>query len=393
MRTLLAALLVTLATAAGAAAAIPPDLSDDPLDRGTLLALPSVYRVDVVLHVDALRTAAGARIALPAAARELPSETGTAVAVAPGGWLVTAAHVAAPDDATLARLARQSSLAVQDRAHGDAAAEDWVERTGAIPVGARAVVTVTQADAGAGSTHSRTYPAVDVRRSDAVDLALIRIDANTAPALEMDEAASSGTAVATIGFGRGSTLDGPQPGKMEPSIRRGTITRSGNLEDATGSRQAILISVPVERGDSGGPVIDTAGNVRGIVTQKTAHGGIAERATEVRRLLEENRIIPGSGHTAEAFREAMNALWRLDLAPAETGFTSTLASFPAHTLAGRERDRAQELAAGTFRLRAADWRGGVLLAVGVLALLAAAACAVALVRPFPGRSRRAAGGQ
>jgi len=392
VRTLLAGLLVTLATAAGAAAAIPSDLSGDPLDRATLLALPSVYRVEAKLHVDALRTAAGDRVALPPGAREIP-EAGAAVAVAPNGWLVTAAHVAAPDDATLARLAYQSSLAVRGKAHPDAAAKDWVERTGAVPVGARAVVTVTQADAGAGPSRSRSYPAVVVRRSETADLALVRIDARTAPALELDEAASSGTPVATIGFGHGSTLDGPQPGKLEPSIRRGAINRSGNLEDAAGSRQAVLISAPVEHGDSGGPVVDAAGSVRGIVTQKTPHGGIAERATEVRRLLEENRIIPGAGHTAEAFRGAMDALWRLDLAPAQTGFSSTLASFSAHTLAPQERARAQELAASTFRLRAADRRQGVLLAVGALALLAAAACAVALARLSPGSTRRAAGGQ
>ena len=392
MRTLLAALLVTFATATGAAGAIPSDLSDDPLDRGTLLALPSVYRVEVVLHVDALRTAAGERIALPAEARDI-REAGAAVAVAPGGWLVTAAHVAAPDDATLARLAYQTSLALRDRAHGDAAAEDWVERTGAVPVGREAVVTVTQADVGAGSIHSRAYPALAVRRSATADLALIRIEAKAAPALELDEAASSGTPVVTIGFGRGSTLDGAQPGKLEPSIRRGVINRSGNVDDAAGSRQAILISAPVERGDSGAPVVDTAGRVRGIVTVKTIRGGRAERATEVRQLLEANRIIPGAGHTAEAFGGSMDALWRLDLAAADTGFASTLASFPAHTLAGRERDRAQEMAASTFSLRAADRREGVLLAVGVLALLAAAACAAALLRPFPGRARRSAGGQ
>jgi hypothetical protein len=89
----------------------------------------------------------------------------------------------------------------------------------------------------------------------------------------------------------------------------------------------------------------------------------------------------------------MDDFWRLDLGPADTGFSSTLASFPAHTLAGRERDRAQELAESPFRLRAADRRDGVLLAVGVLALLAAAACAVALLRLLPGSSRRGAGGQ
>ena len=43
--------LALLGTAAGAAAAPPDDLSDDPLDRGALLALPSLYRVEATIHV------------------------------------------------------------------------------------------------------------------------------------------------------------------------------------------------------------------------------------------------------------------------------------------------------------------------------------------------------
>ena len=55
------ALAALLAAAAGAAAAPPDDLSADPLDRGALLALPSVYRVEMTMHVEALRTADGRR--------------------------------------------------------------------------------------------------------------------------------------------------------------------------------------------------------------------------------------------------------------------------------------------------------------------------------------------
>ena len=61
----LAALALTaialLGTAAGAAGAPPDDLSDDPLDRGALLALPSLYRVEATIHVEALRTRGGRR--------------------------------------------------------------------------------------------------------------------------------------------------------------------------------------------------------------------------------------------------------------------------------------------------------------------------------------------
>ena len=56
-RVLLAVLAALLLGAGPAAAAAPSDLSTDPLDRATLLALPSVYRVDTTIRVDALRLA------------------------------------------------------------------------------------------------------------------------------------------------------------------------------------------------------------------------------------------------------------------------------------------------------------------------------------------------
>ena len=396
MRTVIAALLVTLASAGGAAAAIPWGLSDDPLDRGALLALPSVYRVDAVLHVDGLRTASGERITLPPRFRTI-RESGTAVAVAQDGWLVTAAHVAAPDDDTLARLAYQQSLAVREQPHGDDVAEAWVAREGAVPVGGRVVsVTVTPAQVEPSPVDVRVDRALDVRRSETADLALVRIGARMAPALELDEAASSGTPIVTIGFGRGSTLDAARPGPLEPAIRRGAIRRTGLLgpkDDPTAQRQAIVISAPVERGDSGGPVVDAAGRLRGIVTIKSESGGIAELATEVRQLLEENGLAPSAGPAADAFRGAMQALWGLDLPAAESGFDATLAAFPRHTLAARERTRAEELQESSFALRGGHRLRGGLLAVGIIALVAALACGLALLRPPQGRARGGAGGQ
>ena len=92
-RLIIAVLACVLAPAGPAAAALPSDLSADPLDRGALLALPSVYRVDVTIEVEALKLADGTRVTLPEAARRI-GESGTAVAGAPGGWLVTAAHEA-----------------------------------------------------------------------------------------------------------------------------------------------------------------------------------------------------------------------------------------------------------------------------------------------------------
>jgi S1-C subfamily serine protease len=112
VRALLLALLMLVAAAgtagaaatAGEASAIPSDLSTDPLDRGVLLALPSVYRVNVTIRVNAIRLRNGDVLKMPARGRDIP-ELGTAVGVTADGWVVTARHVAAPAPETGARLA------------------------------------------------------------------------------------------------------------------------------------------------------------------------------------------------------------------------------------------------------------------------------------------------
>ena len=53
-------------------------------------------------------------------------EVGTAFAVAPGGWLVSAAHVAAPDARRLAALSYQSRQRARGRQISEKAATDWV---------------------------------------------------------------------------------------------------------------------------------------------------------------------------------------------------------------------------------------------------------------------------
>lgn len=394
-RVLLAVLAALLIGAGHAAGATPSDLSTDSLDRATLLALPSIYRVDTTIRVNALELADGTRMPITPRARTI-QERGTAVAIAPGGWLVTAAHVATPDAATLARLAYIQDRAFRGQSHEDeAAADDWVRSKGARPVGPGVVeVTVRQADAGGGMAAARSYAVQELVPAESADLALIRIRALGAPALPLDEAASAGTPVVTIGFGRGSSLDGPIRGEDEPAVRRGRLSRTGTLEAVEGEepRRAIAISVPVERGDSGGPVIDSEGNVRGIVTQRSREGGIAERATDVRQLLEAHEITPGPGASGDRFRAAMASFWALDFARAVEGFDATLQSFGDHTLAGAERRRAAALAGGDFSL-SGDRRRGVLLAIGIVAGLAALACAAGLAGPLTGRGGRDAAGR
>jgi hypothetical protein len=231
---------------------------------------------------------------------------------------------------------------------------------------------------------------LETRASATADLALVRIHAPGAPALRLVEATSRGTPVATIGFSGDERLlaDGVQPG--DPTVRRGAIRTTATLEpDSPEARRALVISAGVRSGDSGGPVVDADGAVRGIVIQRgDSGGGVAESATEVRTLLRDEGIDPGEGEAAEAFRAGMADLWRLDLEGAEAGLTRTLRAFPDHRLASRELERTRELAGGGFALRGRDRRDGLLLAVAIVALVGAAACALGLAWPSLTRARR-----
>src|SRR4051794_29531490 len=260
------------AATAGATSAVPSDLSADPLDRGVLLALPSVYRINTTIRVNALRLRNGDVLRMPTRGREI-GEVGTGVGVTADGWVVTAAHVAAPAPETVARLAYQQREAFANRSHADEqTAIDWVERTGAVAVPGRVVSTVvTPARVGGASAGDVTFRGLETKRSDVADLALVRIHAPGAPAVPMEEARSTGTPVATIGFSGVDALltgHGDAPAD-EPTIRLGAIRRTGLLEPETArERPGMSISAGVQSGDSGGPVVDADGALRGIVIQR-----------------------------------------------------------------------------------------------------------------------------
>jgi hypothetical protein len=389
----LAALVVSLSLgASGAAAALPYDLSADPLDRAALLALPSVYRVDVTIRVDALRGRAGRPIPLPPAARTV-REAGTAFAVAADGWLATARHVAAPDDATIARIAYQEKLIAEDRPHSDTVVDNLLRSVGPLHVVSHVMsrrVRSAAPDGGSGGSRYRVLG--DVVESAGADLALIHVGAPGAPTLGLDEAASLGTPVVTVGFGSGGAFGDPARGELEPIVRRGTLGRSATLKTVP-TRDVIVLDVPVQGGDSGAPVVDEHGLVHGMVILRLTEGGVkrgvAERATEIRRLLEGEGLTPGPDPAAAAFREAMGAFWNLDMRTAGAGFLATLRAFPGHTLARREDARAAALENAEVRLGGRPRRRGALLALGILAAAVAAGFGIALLRSVSGGDRGA----
>lgn len=403
MRRSLAILLAALAAGLGGipvaalaqgvqAAPRPPaplvdPLSADPLERAALLALPSVYRVEVGLTLQALRTREGTRVALPPSAREL-RESGAAIAVAPGGYLVAAAHVADPDpervaaDAYRARLAHEGHAATLDEARA------WARRVGARPVGLQIARDVRQADAGAGARESRSFTPQRVATDRDTDLTILRIAARAAPSLALSGSATIGTPVVTIGFGQEPAFDGPPRGELRPALRSGELGRSGDT-DALSGTALVEVTTGVRQGDSGGPAIDRDGAVRGLVLFRSEAGGLILRASEIRAALAASGIEAGPNETAARFRAGMERFWALDLGAAAADLNAVRDAFPAHTLAGPLSVRAAALAEADYRLGAERRAQGFLLALGALSAAGALACGLRLA--LGARARQGAG--
>ena len=376
-RRLLLVVLAALAMAAGAApaAGADEDLAGDPLARGAMLALPSIYRVEVTLRVPEVRTAAGELIAVPHGG--VLTEHGTATAVAPDGWLVAAAHVVDPNPRTLARLGYQAWQRGQGVEVGDADAGAWVDDAGARAVGGRVLeVRVSQADPGTGLPEPRRWAGAVAATAGDADLSLVRIRAPGAPALELDDAVTLGTPVLTIGFGRGSAWDDPGRPPARPALRAGTLRQSGLLSGPR--RPATVVDTDVRAGDSGGPAIDSEGRVRGIVVLRGEGGGIMEQVAAVRRLLDDAGLRNAEGAAGRRYRSAMRRLWRLDVAGAERDLAAVRRIFPHHTLAEAQGVRAAGLARAGYAVTGGGRRHEFLVALAIVSLVLAGACAARL---------------
>jgi len=136
------------------------------------------------------------------------------------------------------------------------------------------VLTAAHVVAGAGSvkvvTVRGTTTAKVLRIDEANDLAVLKISSGTFVALPVAPSRKIrlGQSVATIGFPN-IQLQG-----FSPKVTKGEISSENGFGDDPRSWQ---ISVPVQTGNSGGPLLDENGNLVGVVVAKL--GMTAARAT------------------------------------------------------------------------------------------------------------------
>jgi S1-C subfamily serine protease len=109
-------------------------------------------------------------------------------------------------------------------------------------------------------TRNGLLPATLIKSDITNDLALLKVSGAFRPLpLSRLAAAQLGQAVFTIGF------PNPDMQGLEPKLTRGEISSLAGMKD---DPRHFQISVPVQPGNSGGPLVDLNGNVVGVVSMR-----------------------------------------------------------------------------------------------------------------------------
>src|SRR5262249_34003591 len=135
---------------------------------------------------------------------------------------------------------------------GFVVSEDGLVATNLHVIGDARPITVETAD---GKKHAvKAVHATD----RASDLAVLRIDAKGLTALTLggSDKLKQGQAVVVVGTPQG----------LQHSVVSGVVSGRREIE----GRKMIQLAIPVEPGNSGGPVLDMQARVQGIVTLKSA---------------------------------------------------------------------------------------------------------------------------
>lgn len=157
--------------------------------------------------------------------------------------------------------------------------EDGLIATSLHVIGEARPITVQLAD---GKQHGVT----EVFASDRnFDLAIIRIAAGKLPSLPLGDSDTLKQGAAVIALGN--------PLGLERSVVRGVVSARREVEGV----EMIQVAIPIEPGNSGGPLLDLKGRVHGILTLKSAmtrNLGFAMPANLLKSLLEKPNPVPMS---------------------------------------------------------------------------------------------------
>ncbi len=358
--TLLVALsgLFFFPTLAGAQSASP--IGPSQVDRAITLTSPGVVFIDtsVKIHVRLIFQNSNAVSGLGHLDKtyQFDYATGSGFVVTPNGAVITASHVVEPDQQSMRNYAANKIvLEGYGYTYPDSSSSPFDQYT--LPIGYRnqllqqcyhAVAcdfTITPIET--------VYSAVDVAQGQLpkgtparvltstgfanTDVAVLQVNGTNMPTVSLGDTASNlqpGDDVTALGF-PGTSRDSLQTGVTQPNKVFGKVS---NIRPQ-GTSNLIEVDANIEPGMSGGPVIDQAGDVIGLISfstvQSSGESGAKYLRTidDIKAALASAGVTPARGPVDDAFSAAMELYWGNHFTAAVPALQRVLDVYPGHPLA------------------------------------------------------------
>ena len=308
--------------------------------KGIVLTEPGVVFVSTSVAVDVKLTYASdstiSGVDTFSASYETDYSTGSGFVVTPDGAIVTASHVVEPEEQDLRQYAANMlffddlakpldlpPLAEDENPYTRFQLRDNEEMTEllhqcydgvACEFDVRTSHTVYSGVQLAGAAVPKGMPARVLTSTgfDNTDVAVLKVDGQGMPTAALGDTAKelqSGDDVAALGFPSSATRL-PQ-GETEPTKAFGKVSNVRSV----GSSREVEVDMRVEGGMSGGPVLDEAGKVVGLVSYTRLRNDCSDAqhyvrtVDDIRTTLTQAGVQPSRGQVDEAFTKGMELFW------------------------------------------------------------------------------------
>ncbi len=289
---------------------------------------------------------------------------GTGWVISPDGYIVTAAHVVEGDpeemkkEFALSTLSGLNSRFVSGLASGNTKfTPDQLKRLSAamttwlatyLTVGdleTRVTAQIGVAVGGSKTRKEHPVTVVDVGEPyPGKDVALLKLEGvGHLPTLPLgtDDDVTTGSTLYVAGYPAASTFNSgmSKDSEVQPTVTQGPLTA---IKSTEGGMPVFQTQAPASPGNSGGPVLEDAGEVVGIlVAGAVGSEGVALAGQEfvvpisvVREVLDKHSVTPATSDTSTAYSQAVDAFYQRHYAKALPLFEQALTLYPGHPYAG-----------------------------------------------------------
>ena len=278
--------------------------------------------------------------------------TGTGFVVTPTGAIVTASHVVDPDRATLRHLAvntmfhqiwpryrfpqPQDAYNITDNRYLNTLLHQCYNGTACHFTITPEITAYPAVGISNQIVFPTAMPAQILKRTgfNSTDVAVLKVNGQNMPTVPLAKSAldlQQGAQLDVLGF-PGSVLGTSSNGVTTPTLAPVTVS---SIRPGAGASEQIQVQGNIEHGESGGPVLDSKGEVVGLVSYGFDGTGdnFLRSVDDIHTALAAAGITATNGPVDNAFAKAMNLYWNHHYTAAVTALRSVLDLDAANPLA------------------------------------------------------------